>query len=100
MSAFNPILIRITSAFWIPPLAHNPLPTAPDFPFPALSAVGIGANLDAGEGICVDAMFGWADGLADNEDEVTWEFRVVFLEVDVGKDWTDSGFGVILKSAV
>jgi len=72
MSAFNAIFTRITPVS-SNPLALNPLPTAPDFLFPALSAVEIGANLDAGEGmigICVDVMFGRADELADNEAEV------------------------------
>lgn len=99
-SAFTPILIRITPASCFPPLALNPLPTAPDFPFPALPAVGVGANLDAGVGICVKMTFEWADKLADNEGVVKWESRVAFPEVDVGWDWTDSGFGVMLKSAV
>ena len=57
MNAFTPILIRITPTCCIPPLALNPLPTAQDFPFPALPAVGVGANLDAGEGRCVDGTF-------------------------------------------
>lgn len=87
------IIICITPAPCIPPLTLNPLPTAHDFSLAAVLSVGTGANLDTGEGLCV----GWADELADNDGGVKWEFRV---EVDVWKDWTGSGFGVILKSAV
>ena len=94
MSAFNPILIFITPAPCIALLALSPLPAAPDFPFPAVPAVGLGTNIDTGEGFRVGVTLGSTDVRSDN---------VAFPEADVreGKmDWMDSGFGVMRKSAV